>query len=232
MSGIRNLPHRLDCKIHLSSWPQTVLNSSSYLISALLIKLIAGYDCTALELRTINYIALVSLLVVAQSCRRYITGKPSGKPLNASKGIEVSTIDWDAVHTALNICLFPPLFFFSGLYYTDILSTCIVVIAYEHFWKRRSVSSRSVFTEAFTYLIGVMALLMRQTNIFWVAVFMGGLEITRTFKGKPFVFQWNEQSAWRGYLNDLFIVTRSGAFHDPKLENAGFIGNHLRITFV
>lgn len=36
-------------------------------------------------------------------------------------------------HSAVNIALFPPLFFFSALYYTDVLSTLFVVLFYVTF---------------------------------------------------------------------------------------------------
>ncbi|KAL4897891.1 tyrosyl-DNA phosphodiesterase-domain-containing protein [Aspergillus ambiguus] len=83
-------------------------------------------------------------------------------------------------HTVLNICLFPPLFFFSGLYYTDILALLAVVEAYNWDLKRATslttVPSRTVIF----LLLGLVALVCRQTNIFWVAVFFGGLQVVRT----------------------------------------------------
>jgi alpha-1,2-glucosyltransferase len=133
-------------------------------------------------------------------------------------------IDWDAVHTAVNICLFPPIFFFSGLYYTDVLSTYIVIKAYEHFLRGATAQPGSIFTGVFTYLIGVMALLMRQTNIFWVAVFMGGLELARAFHKMLFI-EGSEDYTVKGRFNDFVMFCYRGAFHDLTLEQAGAFGN-------
>jgi alpha-1,2-glucosyltransferase len=82
-------------------------------------------------------------------------------------------------HTALNICLFPPLFFFSGLYYTDILALLVVVEAYNWDLKRASAGG-SGFLQTLGFLaFGLAALVCRQTNIFWVSVFLGGLQVVR-----------------------------------------------------
>jgi alpha-1,2-glucosyltransferase len=60
---------------------------------------------------------------------------------------------------------------------------------------------------------------MRQTNIFWVAVFMGALELVRTIKankkdlpsGQPIPRGWQEiavakfQQYSRGYIHDIAL---------------------------
>ncbi|KAJ5484012.1 Dol-P-Glc:Glc(2)Man(9)GlcNAc(2)-PP-Dol alpha-1-2-glucosyltransferase [Penicillium diatomitis] len=85
-------------------------------------------------------------------------------------------------HTVLNICLFPPLFFFSGLYYTDILALLAVIEAYNWDLKRSSTKGSSVFATLGFLLFGLAALVCRQTNIFWVSVFLGGLQGVRRIK--------------------------------------------------
>jgi alpha-1,2-glucosyltransferase len=171
-----------------------------------------------------NCFALAALQSVARCCRSYIRGTTPEKLGSGSKDSRGSAVDWDAVHTAVNICLFPPIFFFSSLYYTDVLSTCTVIAAYHHFLQGEKGRPGSISRGIFTYLIGVMALLMRQTNIFWVAVFVGGLEITRTLDGKRSIFQQSDESPRIGQFNDFIIASNSGAFHDPKLEDAGLFG--------
>ena len=80
-------------------------------------------------------------------------------------------------HTALNVCLFPPLFFFYGLYYTDVLSVVSVLYAYRCYFRKEYV--KVIFA-------GLSSLLFRQTNVFWVAIFLGGLELVRTLpRGRP-----------------------------------------------
>ena len=69
-------------------------------------------------------------------------------------------------HTVLNMCLFPALFFFYALYYTDVASTFSVLYAYYCHLKKQKKR---------LFLAGLVSLWFRQTNIFWVAIFMGGL---------------------------------------------------------
>lgn len=99
-------------------------------------------------------------------------------------------------HTVLNICLFPPLFFFSGLYYTDVLALLVVVEAYN--WDLRRDAERgqrsgpgkdtkkapgSEILETLGFLAFALAsLVFRQTNIFWVSVFLGGLQVVRKIR--------------------------------------------------
>ena len=213
MFGTQSSQHHPDCEF-MHSWKTFELTSSRYIISAVLIKLVRGGSCTILQLRATNCFTLILLLPAAHSCRRFITQRA---PLKGSM------IDWDAVHTAVNICLFPPIFFFSGLYYTDVLSTFIVVKAYEHFLHERYPQPKST-RGIFTYLIGVMALLMRQTNIFWVAVFMGGLELARAFHKVIFFVEGSVENPRKGRFNDFVMFFYRGAFHDPRLEQAGAFG--------
>lgn len=113
---------------------------------------------------------------------------------------------WDSALTVSNICLFPPLFFFSGLYYTDLPALFLVLEAYINDIARSrslgyggssdggsdaSAVSRQASRQpnlaglvswryARFVVSGLLALLCRQTNIFWVAVFLGGVRVVRT----------------------------------------------------
>ena len=75
-------------------------------------------------------------------------------------------------HLVLNVLMFPLLFFFSGLYYTDVVSARMVIKSYEAFLEKKPLK---------VFFCGVIALGFRQTNVFWVAIFLGGLEVVRTF---------------------------------------------------
>lgn len=85
-------------------------------------------------------------------------------------------------HTVLNICLFPPIFFFSGLYYTDILSLLVVIEAYNWDLKRTSTITTVYHRHLVFIVFALLSLVFRQTNIFWVSVFLGGLQAVRTLK--------------------------------------------------
>ncbi|KAE8144786.1 DIE2/ALG10 family-domain-containing protein [Aspergillus avenaceus] len=107
-------------------------------------------------------------------------------------------------HTVLNICLFPPLFFFSGLYYTDILALLLVVEAY--YWDLKRSTAGSVGQSVLFVLLEVVALAFRQTNIFWVSVFFGGLQVIRTVRrsSKACASTGAVDIAKAGFSNELY----------------------------
>jgi alpha-1,2-glucosyltransferase len=82
------------------------------------------------------------------------------------------------------IC-FPLIFFFSGLYYTDIFSTFTVVLA--HIFWSASTNAEGVLRTCYQLLhvvAGLISLSARQTNVFWVAVYLGGLQVIETIKSR------------------------------------------------
>jgi len=85
------------------------------------------------------------------------------------------------VHSALNMALFPPLFFFSALYYTDVMSTLTVLFTYAAYLES-SRSNWSLLRNFSAVALGVFSLFFRQTNIFWVAVFPAGLAVVDALK--------------------------------------------------
>ncbi|KAH8691341.1 putative glucosyltransferase [Talaromyces proteolyticus] len=131
-------------------------------------------------------------------------------------------------HTVLNICLFPPLFFFSGLYYTDVLALLVVVEAYIWDIKRSDVNgpnkttvgalrAQISFQNLVFLVLGLVALIFRQTNIFWVSVFMGGLQVVRTIR------QNTKPCAATKIPFELLSKGFQGELYDPLVEEASFI---------
>ncbi|KAL7627270.1 glucosyltransferase [Parahypoxylon ruwenzoriense] len=126
-----------------------------------------------------------------------------------------------AAWSGFNIALFPVLFFFSGLYYTDVISTFLVLHAYANHLSRVRQNGTSFVNDVYTVLLGLLALSMRQTNIFWIVVYMGGLELVHGVKALrpdpvvvPMFATLPEQIgfyAWRYSLGDI---------HDPPLNLA------------
>lgn len=117
-------------------------------------------------------------------------------------------------HTVLNICLFPPLFFFSGLYYTDILALLAVVEAYN--WHIMRYAGKRFASLGF-FVLGLGALAFRQTNVFWVAVFLGGLQVVRTVR----------QSSKACVDGDIAGIAKKGLqneLYDPFVANASLAG--------
>lgn len=119
----------------------------------------------------------------------------------------------ELIHNTINICLFPPLFFFSGLYYTDVLSALSVLFAYQCYLEERNGFS-AVF-------VGLLSLLFRQTNIFWVSMFLGGLAFCRAIpKGQPDVNFASEPG-----FNDVVQGSwKHSSAYDPLVSEASFEG--------
>jgi alpha-1,2-glucosyltransferase len=125
------------------------------------------------------------------------------------------------VHSAFNIALFPPLFFFSALYYTDVMSTMVVLMSYLAYIGKTN--ARNEVTAVF---IGILALLFRQTNIFWVAIFPAGLAVVDALKKSA------EHNATSGKGNNQVIIQDSwskGTVYDCPVQDAGPQGAYWRL---
>ncbi|KAL8797647.1 MAG: hypothetical protein Q9182_007150 [Xanthomendoza sp. 2 TL-2023] len=111
-------------------------------------------------------------------------------------------------HVVLNICLFPPLFFFYGLYYTDVWSALSVLITIQLHQKKQR---RQMVVAA------IMSLFFRQTNIFWVGVYIGGLEITRKLRRGRIESEQIPTAAWRAVVVGSW---QSSCIYDPLVVHA------------
>lgn len=180
------------------------------------------FRCDATSLRAGNVVSLFALAYLALLCRQEIEAQLYGTRLRSpSRPFSIY-----ALHTAFNIALFPLLFFFSGLYYTDVPSTAVVVGAFLNHLKRVARDRSSVASDLFTIAIGLLALLMRQTNVFWIVVFMGGLEAVHAVKtlrpervDQPFMTTlWAQLKyfAWRYSVGDIHDLPLSHAWHDGE----------------
>jgi alpha-1,2-glucosyltransferase len=150
-------------------------------------------------------------MAYASDCRALITKAWKREARDLSPSV---------MHTAFNIALFPPLFFFSGLFYTDVLSTCMVLRMYRLSLQRKG--------SVWLYVAGILALTMRQTNIFWVAVFLGGLEVVRAIKTIEAVQvkESPEPKTWRESAVSEFQRYGRGEMHDVPLRDAEIQGTH------
>lgn len=176
---------------------------------------LGGYVCDASSLRAANAVALMFLAYLALQCRHQI----ESRLYEAHSSIRLRLHSQYALHTAFNIALFPLLFFFSGLYYTDVASTAAVLIAYLNHLNRLGRDQSSPLNDLLTIFLGVFTLFFRQTNVFWVVVYMGGLEAVHAIKtlrpervDQPFMSSLVEQVKyylWRYSLGDI---------HDPPLN--------------
>lgn len=175
-------------------------------------------ECTVFSLRYTNLLATLAISLVSALCRDSLdarTAERDSKPMSP-------TPSHFSFHSGLNIALFPVIFFFSALYYTDIFSTLIVLVAYHNHLYRLGPESPRFLNDLWTVLLGVAALFMRQTNVFWVVVYMGGLEAAHAIrslkpppveppKGPLSLVEHVRFYAWRDSVGDM---------HDPPLNTA------------
>ena len=140
-----------------------------------------------------------------------------------------------AIWTALNISLFPILFFFSALYYTDIASTFWVLVTYlmglERWFIRSTfyIPPRLRVRDLAIFTSGLISLSFRQTNIIWVAIYPAALEIIRTIKYMTSRGRTGEGSGLTvmSSLSDIITVGwKHGQFYDAPLSDA-YLGGKL-----
>ncbi|KAK1241207.1 hypothetical protein MKX08_001181 [Trichoderma sp. CBMAI-0020] len=141
------------------------------------IGLITSHACDPKTLRATNAIGIIVLSYIALLCRNAIEAR-----LRQAHSSTSSSTSQYATHTAFNIALFPLLFFFSGLYYTDVVSTAVVLASFLNHLHRIGRDQSSFLSDVMTIALGLCSLTMRQTNVFWVVVFMGGLEAVHAVK--------------------------------------------------
>lgn len=115
------------------------------------------------------------------------------------------------------------IFFFSGLYYTDVASIAVVLLSLKHTLDRMSEAELSWKSDLMTIIWGVCALLMRQTNVFWVVVCFGAWEAVHAVKTTK--APQAEQTTYPSSEGPAETIKRQleayseGAVHDPPLDS-------------
>ena len=135
-----------------------------------------------------------------------------------------------AALTSANIWLFPPLFFFSGLYYTDVQSAFWTLLAYRGYLKYEQNHFSSWADVVSQVIVGIISLFFRQTNIFWVAVFPTALALassaiqqsTRT----PGAFGGTRKSSPLAIITDSWNKSR---LYDLPVHDAGIEGTYEHV---
>jgi alpha-1,2-glucosyltransferase len=132
------------------------------------------------------------------------------------------------LHHGLNITLFPPLFFFSALYYTDVPSTLSVMTFYLFFlYSYRSGMSSWLRTPGLI-LLGSISLLFRQTNIFWVTVFPTGVVLVNELDKGHQVIKDSMLRRSEGFGDSMASVARTSwkmeVIFDPSVRDAWIEG--------
>lgn len=179
--------------------------------------------CEIGSLRFLNSVVLCAVVPLCYGILRTQRARQSssqddhqdGKKPKQPSGKQDQTQLIDA-HSALNIGLFPPLFFFAALYYTDVLSTMLVLCTYGS-RLRSHPKSRSVAGMILTATIGFVALWFRQTNIFWVAICPAGLDVIESFKDDREAVVCSDRDSYQ-----VLRQSWSGAkIYDCAIQDAG-----------
>lgn len=174
-----------------------------------------GQHCDPWFLRMTNVAGLCLVGQVVMLCRTYLEKRP---------GTFYKEMSIYSIHTSFNVAMFPLLFFFSGLYYTDVLSTLVVLLSFINHIIRVRQSVSGILSDLTTVMLGLVTLWFRQTNVFWVVVFMGGLEAVHAIKSispkrveQPVVRTLFEQLkffAWRYSLGEVHDLSLNNAYPD------------------
>ncbi|KAF1960228.1 alpha-1,2 glucosyltransferas-like protein alg10 [Byssothecium circinans] len=160
------------------TWDPKITTPPGLYLASLLIDGVAG--CETSTLRSLNAGAICLICLVSYNLLRSVRKGSSNQTKDVQYG-QANPLSLLDAHSALNISLFPPMFFFSALYYTDVMSTLVVLISYSTFLGRKDTTNPFFHNMVFV-VIGIIALLFRQTNIFWVAVFPAALAVVDALK--------------------------------------------------
>lgn len=206
------------CHGRFTEWDDKITTPPGlYLLSNVLPQTLRAFglswnrSCEPNALRAFNVVGLAVLAYLFLVCRRRMEARATSATEQPLTGF--------AIHSACNVALFPLLFFFSGLYYTDVVSTVVVLAALVNHLDRVARDRSSIQSDLSTIFLGSMALLMRQTNVFWVVVYMGGLEAVQAVKGLKAESQ--SLSATKDRPQRLLQMIREysvGYVHDPLLH--------------
>ena len=227
-SGIPRLRLLLACRFNRTLlWHEKGLNlSKRYIASWPLLKPLLAFDSLHIlpqlfadtsAFRGVNVVGSALLPSLVFSLLNFNVRVHDGKCKGKHKA-DVRCkycLDWsygELFHTTVNIYLFPPLFFFYGLYYTDVLSVVCVLYAYRCYLARQH--TRVIFA-------GLLSLLFRQTNIFWVSVFLGGLELCRSIPKGRLDIEFPKQPTFYDIIEGSW---QHASAYDPLISQACFEG--------
>ncbi|KAI1433158.1 glycosyltransferase family 59 protein [Xylaria sp. CBS 124048] len=202
------------CQGRYFEWDNKITTPPGLYIATIVVNRLLGLGCSVYNLRAFNCYVVSCISVLVLICRSSLAR------LSSDANIARQTSINDIV-TGINVALFPVLFFFSGLYYTDPASTLVVLSAYANHLSRVGTGKPTFWNDGYSLALGILTLGFRQTNIFWVVVYMGGLEVVHALKtlnpppAKTPDFQTVSERvrfyAWRYSLGDI---------HDPPLTLA------------
>ncbi|KAK5138358.1 hypothetical protein LTR08_003419 [Meristemomyces frigidus] len=168
--------------------------------------------CDIFALRCINAVGL--LLLVAVLAHTYKARNAAAYSFNPML----------FQHSALNMVLFPPIFFFSALYYTDIWSTLFVVLFHIQLVKSTKEGASAVGRFTKLLILGLASLGFRQTNIFWVAIFPAGVVFVQHIDNGHEAVRDSIHRGVEGFGDTLYSVAKTSwkmeVVYDPTVKEA------------
>ena len=172
------------------------------------------------ELRSLNLLS--GLCVLYPICLALLDRRPNQQAQeqhSSQSRRNLSSIKTFA-HTAVNICLFPPLFFFYALYYTDVLSAALVLLSYCSFHARMTKTM---------LVLSLIALLFRQTNIFWITVYFGALEVVRNIQQSPSEAEFSDHPTFGEVITKSW---QTGRLYDCLASESCFEGLNSSLLYI
>lgn len=152
------------------------------------------------------------ILLVREILRRFVEEKNVEDEDRTGKEDENQALLQQVSHVTANVFLFPPFFFFCGLYYTDVISALSVLFAYQFYIKEQRM---------LLIIAGLSSLLFRQTNIFWVSIFLGGLEVSRTVRNSRSGVDFPSQPT---FMDIVYGSWQKSCIYDPMVCQASLEG--------
>lgn len=135
---------------------------------------------------------------------------------------------WLSAHCALNVALMPPLFFFSGLYYTDVASCLSVMMCFYPLICSDESAVKQIWWHLRLFFLGLISLTFRQTNVFWVAVFPAAAVVLRELDQGHEVIKDSMYNRASGFGDSLTSVARTTwkmeVLYDPPVRDASLEG--------
>ncbi|OCL03596.1 glycosyltransferase family 59 protein [Glonium stellatum] len=197
--------------------PKITTPPGLYLISYVVFWLTGRCDIYAIRALNVFGVCLIvwESFDILLALRRANRSKTNEEDKSQEDSWQLTLLD---AHKAVNIGLFPPLFFFSALYYTDVVSTWYVLKGYKHFLQSQQPNSSLLGPGVRTVFIGIAALFFRQTNIFWVAIFPAGLAVINALRNDQDRQHPTKVQDLSKIINESW---QNSVLYDCPVENAG-----------
>ncbi|KAK3626580.1 glucosyltransferase [Elasticomyces elasticus] len=169
-------------------------------------------DCSLTGLRAINAVGVLLLFFAVRSS--YLHRAPAAALEH--RGL--------FEHSALNVVLFPPLFFFSALYYTDVWSALSVVASYAFLSKAYRDEYGYWLRTLGLVALGLVSLMFRQTNIFWITALPAGIVLVKELDCGHQAIRDSMHRKAEGFGDTLYNIAKTswkmGVIYDPPIRDA------------